>query len=71
MHQPAPEIFPENVALQNDSQEKGFDQPEDIAAKENAEQAFNCPGNSLPGIKLTGIRPDFYRKPSDDPVNGS
>ena len=71
MHQPAPGILVKDMALKNDLKEKHIDQPEEVAAENNSEQAFKGPGNSCPDRKLTGIRADFYRKPSDDPVNGS
>jgi len=71
MHQPAPGILYKNVALKNDPEDKGLDDSEDIAAKKNREKAFKSPGYPFANCKLTGIRADLHRKPSNDPINGS
>ena len=68
MHQPAQGVFFQNVALQNDPQPKGLDQPENAGAEDNGEQTFEGLQNSLPGGETAGIRADFYHKPADDPV---
>ena len=59
------------MALKNDLKEERPDQPEDVRAEKNRKQTCKSPRNSGSDWKLNGIRADLYRKPPDNPINGS